>query len=155
MKRAEAEEDTVTATRTVPPVAVIRPGLPRTPFADALADWLREGIAARSGPTPHDRRGTPVVVIVPEYLRGAPRSLIAALADRRWAGRPVGLVGYAGRTRARHALADAREVLGTRGAEVVEPSLGLDVARWRTTGFDRADVVLRDLLLDDLLAHDT
>lgn len=141
----------MTGTATTPPMAVIRPALRRTPFAAELADWLLEGIAAHPAGA-HGAPVRPAVVIVPEYLRAAPRALLADLAGDRWAGRTVGLVGYAGRTRARFALDDARDALADAGARVVAPALGIDVARVRTAGFDPADVLLRDLVLDELAA---
>ncbi|WP_433801060.1 hypothetical protein [Actinomycetospora sp. CA-084318] len=140
----------MTGTTTVPPVRVVGPALRRAPFAGELVDWLGEGIAARGRRTDAPDPARPAVVIVPEYLRAAPQTLLADLRAGGWAGRAVGLVGYAGRTRARYALDDAREALQDAGARVVGPSLGLDVARWRTTGFDEADVLLRDLVLDEL-----
>jgi hypothetical protein len=143
----------MTGTATIPPMTVVRPALRRTPFAAELAGWLHEGIAAHPA-HPADAAGPvrPAVVIVPEYLHAAPPALLADLAAGHWAGRTVGLVGYAGRTRARHALEDARDALDAAGARVVGPALGIDVARVRTRGFDAADVVLRDLLLDELAA---
>jgi hypothetical protein len=140
----------MTGTATIPPMTVVRPALRRTPFAAELAGWIHEGIAAH----PADAAGPvrPAVVIVPEYLHAAPPTLLTDLAAGHWAGRTVGLVGYAGRTRARHALEDARDALDAAGARVVGPALGIDVARVRAGGFDAADVVLRDLLLDELAA---
>jgi hypothetical protein len=178
VERIEAQEGrTVTGTATTPSVSVVRPALRDAPFAAELAVWLGEGIAAHSGdpartdptrstPTDTGRTRTkhthtehihtehtrPAVVIVPEYLHAAPRTLLADLATATWSGRTVGLVGYGGRTRARYALEDARDALRDAGARLVGPSLGLDVARVRASGFDAADVVLRDLVLDELAA---
>ncbi|NYD38520.1 hypothetical protein [Actinomycetospora corticicola] len=152
MNRTEAQEGrTVTGTATTPPVSVIRPALRDAPFAAELALWLGEGIATHHADA-RDEHIRPAVVIVPEYLHGAPRTLLADLATARWSGRTVGLVGYGGRTRARYALEDARDALREAGARLVGPSLGLDVARVRASGFDVADVVLRDLVLDELAA---
>ncbi|GLZ52750.1 hypothetical protein [Actinomycetospora sp. NBRC 106378] len=135
---------------TTTTVTVVRPALPRTPFAIELAAWIREGVDGH--PLRTDGRRRPAVVIVPEYLHTAPRTLLADLATARWAGRPVGLIGYGGRTRARYALEDARDALRGAGATLVGPSVGLDVARVRAAGFDPADVLLRDLVLDELAA---
>ncbi|WP_157647197.1 hypothetical protein [Actinomycetospora chiangmaiensis] len=142
----------VTGIATTPPVTVIRPALRLAPFADELADWLHEGIAAHLTGTVRRTPVRPAVLIVPEYLHTAPEALLADLATGRWAGRAVGLVGYAGRTRARYALEDARETLQDAGALVVGPAVGIDVARVRARGFDAADVLLRDLVLDELAA---
>ncbi|MEJ2870410.1 hypothetical protein WCD74_21750 [Actinomycetospora sp. OC33-EN08] len=123
-------------------VALIRPRVSRAGFADVLAAWLREGLRTRpvAGPA--------AVVIVPEYLRAAPRTVLADLTDRDWRGTTVALAGYGGRTRGRHAVDDARAALTEHGTTVLGPSLGIDVARTRVRGFDTADVLLRDLVLD-------
>jgi hypothetical protein len=127
---------------------VVRPRLLRAVFAETLAAWLEEGLAADPRP------GTTAVVLVPEYLHaGAPR-VLADLAARDWTGSVVAVVGYGGCTRGRHAIEDAREVLTAAGAEVLECALGLDAARVRATGFEPADVLLRDLLLDALRARE-
>ena len=126
---------------------VIRPRLRWAVLGDRLADWLEEGVTAgRPTGTP----GSTALVLVPEYLRACPRSVLADLADTDWAGTVVAVVGYGGRTRARYAIEDAREVLEAAGARVLATSLGLDAARIRTEGVDAADVLLRDVLLDQL-----
>ncbi|MCD2193336.1 hypothetical protein LQ327_08040 [Actinomycetospora endophytica] len=125
---------------------VRRPHLRRAEFGDRLAVWLEQAPACRRGGA-----GT-AVVIVPEYLRAAASDVLADLRRTDWSGTVVAIVGYGGRTRGRHAIEDAREVLDDAGARVLETSLGLDTARVRTEGFDAADVLLRDLLLDDLAA---
>ncbi|NMO90055.1 hypothetical protein [Actinomycetospora sp. TBRC 11914] len=130
---------------------VVRPRLPRAEFADALAAWLEEGLAARGdGASPVGA----AVVLVPEYLHaGAPR-VLADLAARDWTGTVVAVVGYGGCTRGRHAIEDAREVLRAAGAEVLGEALGIDAARVRATGFDAADVLLREALLGALRARE-
>lgn len=139
----------MTAT-AVPSVSVIRPDLPRAPFAVELAAWVGEGVAAH--PRPADGRAPrPVVVIVPEYLHGAPQPVLDDLGSRVWTGRTVALVGYGGRSRARHALEDVRDLLARSGATVVGAALGVDAAQVLATGFDAADVLLRDHLLDELV----
>ena len=50
----------------------------------------------------------------------------------------------------RAVLGDAREVLEAAGARVLGTALGLDAARIRPEGVDAADVLLRDVLLDQL-----
>jgi hypothetical protein len=129
---------------------VISPRLPRAVLGDRLAEWLEEGVAARR-PAPDDATAA-AVVLVPEYLRACPRSVLADLAGTDWSGVVVALVGYGGRTRGRYAVEDAREVLEAAGAQVLETSLGLDAARIRVEGVDAADVLLRDVLLDQLEA---
>ncbi len=129
-----------------PTVTVVRPRLPRwAVLGDRLADWLEEGVAARRP----ERTGA-AVVLVPEYLRACPRTVLADLAGTDWTGTVVALVGYGGRTRGRFAIEDAREVLEAAGAQVLATSLGLDAARVRAEGVDAADVLLRDLLLEEL-----
>ena len=127
-------------------ISIVRPTMPRAPFAAELAAWLGAGIVGKGQPP----AGAAAVVVVPEYLRTAPRPVLAALAARDWRGTPVAVAAYGGRRRGRFAIDDAREVLVGAGADVVAPSLGIDVAAVRRHGFDEADVVLRDLLLDDL-----
>jgi NAD(P)H-dependent FMN reductase len=128
---------------------VIRPRLRRAVFAERLGDWLAEGVAGHQG-----LGGLPdaaaALVVVPEYLRAGARGVLADLAGTDWSGTVVAVVGYGGRTRGRFAVEDAREALDGVGARVLETSLGLDVARIRTEGFDPADVLLRDLVLDRL-----
>ena len=46
--------------------------------------------------------------------------------------------------------ATAREVLEAAGARVLGTALGLDAVRIRAEGVDAADVLLRDVLLDQL-----
>ena len=129
-----------------PIVTVVRPRLPRwAVLGDRLADWLEEGVAARRP----ERTGT-AVVLVPEYLRACPRTVLADLAGTDWTDTVVALVGYGGRTRGRFAIEDVREVLEAAGAQVLGTSLGLDAARVRAEGVDAADVLLRDLLLEEL-----
>jgi hypothetical protein len=127
---------------------VVRPRLPRAVLGDRLAEWLEKGVDG-GRPTP-DEPATAAVVLVPEYLRACPRSVLADLAGTDWTGVVVALVGYGGRTRGRYAIEDAREVLEAAGARVLETSLGLDAARIRAEGVDAADVLLRDLLVADL-----
>ena len=124
---------------------VVRPRLGRTTLGDRLADWLEDGVAGRTGAD-----GPAAIVLVPEYVRACPRSVLADLDSTDWTGTVVALVGYGGRTRGRFAIEDAREVLAAAGARVLETSLGLDTARIRAGGFETEDVLLRDLLLDDL-----
>jgi NAD(P)H-dependent FMN reductase len=126
---------------------VIRPRLPRAVLGDRLAEWLEEGVAARR---PTAAPGTTALVLVPEYLRACPRGVLADLADTDWTAAVVALVGYGGRTRGRYAIEDAREVLEAAGARVLATSLGLDAARMRAGGVAAADVLLRDVLLDQL-----
>jgi hypothetical protein len=124
---------------------VVRPRLPRAVLGDRLAEWLEAGVAA------HRSAGDETaVVLVPEYLRACPRSVLADLGGADWTGTVVALVGYGGRTRGRFAVEDAREVLEAAGAQVLEAALGLDAARIRAEGVDEADVLLRDLLLESL-----
>ena len=126
---------------------VVRPRLPRAELGDRLAAWLEDGVAATR---PTDGPGTTAVVLVPEYLRSCPLAVLADLAATDWTGTVVALVGYGGRTRGRHAIEDAREVLEAAGAQVLPTSLGLDAARIRAEGVDAADMLLRDVLLDQL-----
>ncbi|MDL5154649.1 hypothetical protein [Actinomycetospora termitidis] len=128
-------------------IAVIRPSLDRADFAEVLAGWLDEGIAAARGPV---TARVAAIVIVPEYLHAAPRSQLAEMAELDWTGVVVAVAAYGGRTRGRHAIEDARAVLAAHGALLTGPSLGVDAARVRAHGFDAADVLLRDLLLDAL-----
>ncbi|MDT7743119.1 MAG: hypothetical protein QOE59_2197 [Actinomycetota bacterium] len=127
---------------------VVRPRLPRAVLGERLAGWLEEGVAARR--PAEDDPATAAVVLVPEYLRACPRSVLTDLAGTDWTGTVVAIVGYGGRTRGRYAIEDAREVLETAGAQVLETSLGLDTARIRAEGVDQADVLLRDVLLDQV-----
>jgi hypothetical protein len=128
---------------------VVRPRQSRAVFAEVLAAWLEDGLAARGdGSWP----GPAAVVVVPEYLHGAAPGVLEDLAARDWTGTVVGVVAYGGCTRGRHAIEDAREVLAAAGADVLDEALGIDAARVRVTGFEPADVVLRDVLLDDLVA---
>ena len=128
---------------------VVRPRLPRAVLGDRLAAWLEEGVATRR---PTEAPGAAAVVLVPEYLRACPRAVLADLGRTDWTGTVVALVGYGGRTRGRYAIEDAREVLEAAGAHVLAAALGLDAARVRTEGVDAADVLLRDVLLDQLAA---
>lgn len=130
-----------------PCVTVVRPRLPRLAvLGDRLADRLEEGVAAARRP---ERTGA-AVVLVPEYLRACPRTVLVDLAGTDWSGTVVALVGYGGRTRGRYAIEDARELLEAAGAQVLSTSLGLDAARVRAEGVDGADVLVRDLLLEEL-----
>ena len=129
---------------------VVSPRLPRAVAGDRLAEWLAEGVAAR--PPAPDGAAPAAVVLVPEYLRVCPRSVLDDLAGTDWTGVVVAVVGYGGRSRGRYAIEDAREVLEAAGAQVLETSLGLDAARIRAEGVDAADVLLRDVLLDQLEA---
>jgi hypothetical protein len=133
---------------THPTTPVVRPRLPRATLGTRLAEWLEEGVAGQ--PAPIDEARPTAVVLVPEYVRVCPPSVLADLAGRDWTGTVVALVGYGGRTRGRFAIEDAREVLEAAGALVLTTSLGLDAARIHAEGADRADVLLRDLLLADL-----
>jgi hypothetical protein len=127
--------------------SVVRPGLRRADFADTLARWLEEGLAARRDPG-----GAAAVVLVPEYVHAGAVRVLADLAGRDWTGTVVAVVGYGGRTRGRYAIEDAREVLRAAGARVLGNALGIDAARVRAHGFEPADVLLRDAVLDDLVA---
>ena len=124
---------------------VVRLRLGRTTLGDRLADWLEDGVRTRGA-----TGGSAAIVLVPEYVRACPHRVLADLGDSDWSGTDVALVGYAGRTRGRYAIEDAREVLAAAGARVLPTSLGLDTARIRAEGFGPTDVLLRDLLLDDL-----
>jgi hypothetical protein len=128
---------------------VVRPHLRRAVFADRLADWLTEGVAGHPelGDLPD---GSAALVLVPEYVRAGARTVLADLTATDWSGTVVAVVGYGGRTRGRFAVEDAREALTGTGAQVLETSLGLDVARVRVAGFGPADRLLRDLLFDRL-----
>jgi NAD(P)H-dependent FMN reductase len=128
---------------------VVRPCLRRADFADPLARWLEEGLAARRD---HAPAGAAAVVLVPEYVHAGAVRVLADLARRDWTGTVVAVVGYGGRTRGRYAIEDAREVLLTAGAQVLGHALGIDAARVRAHGFEAADVLLRDAVLDDLVA---
>jgi NAD(P)H-dependent FMN reductase len=137
-----------------PTTTVVRPRVGRAVFGERLAAWLEEGVAARrrrqqaAGAT--TAPGSTAVVLVPEYVHGAAPAVLADLAAADWTGTVVTLAGYGGRTRGRYAIEDAREVLDAAGADVLDASLGIDAARVRAEGFTAADVVLRDLLLDEL-----
>jgi hypothetical protein len=148
--RVSSSREEVTVSAQEPPTIVIRPRLPRAVLGDRLAEWLEEGVAGR--PSAGDVPGAAAVVLVPEYLRACPRSVLADLARTDWTGTVVALVGYGGRTRGRFAIEDAREVLEAAGARVLGTALGLDAARIRAEGADAADVLLRDVLLDQLEA---
>ncbi|MFC5062691.1 hypothetical protein [Actinomycetospora atypica] len=127
-------------------ISIVRPTMPRAPFAAELAAWLEAGIVGTGTPAV----GEAAVVVVPEYLRAAPRVVLAALAARDWRGTPVAVAAYGGRDRGRRAVEDTREVLTAAGARPTPVSLGIDVSAVRRHGFDEADVVLRDLVLDEL-----
>lgn len=130
-------------------ISIVRPTMPRAPFAAELAAWVRAGIVGNGiGGTAAD--GDAAVVVVPQYLRAAPALVLAALADRDWRGTPVAVTAYGGRDRGRLAVEDARGILEAGGARVSPVSLGIDVSAVRRSGFDEADVLLRDLVLDDL-----
>jgi hypothetical protein len=129
---------------------VVRPRSERAPFGRSLARWIDAAVATRPalGELPD---GAAAVVLVPEYLRAGARTVLIDLGRTDWAGAVVAVVGYGGRSRARSAVEDAVDVLDAAGAHVLDTSLGVDAARVRAEGFDPADVLLRDLLLDRLV----
>lgn len=132
-------------------ISIVRPTMPRAPFAAELAAWIGAGIVGNGivePRTPAD--GEAAIVVVPQYLRAAPDVVLAGLAARDWRGTPVAVAAYGGRDRGRLAVEDARHVLERAGARATPVSLGIDVSAVRRRGFDEADVLLRDLVLDDL-----
>lgn len=128
---------------------VVGPRSVHAPFGALLARWLEAGIAGH-GKFGGLVTGRAALVVVPEYLRTGARTVLTDLSHADWSSTVVAVVGYGGRLRGRRAIEDAREVITVAGAHVLGPSLGLDTAQVRARGFERADVLLRDLLLDRL-----
>jgi hypothetical protein len=128
---------------------VVRPRSERAPFGEHLARWIEAAVVAHGG-LGELTDGAAAVVLVPEYLRAGARTVLTDLGRADWSGTVVAVVGYGGRNRGRFAVEDASDVLDAAGADVLGTSLGIDAARARTEGFDPADVLLRDLMLDRL-----
>ena len=128
---------------------VVRPRTEQAPFGRSLARWCEAAVVAHRG-LRGLADGAAAVVLVPEYLKAGARSVLTDLGRTDWSGTVVAVIGYGGRNRGRLAVGDASDVLDAAGAHVLDVSLGIDAARVRAAGFEPADVLFRDLLLDHL-----